>query len=491
MDYKYKFSVIVPIYNVEKYLAESLESVINQTIGFEENIQLILVNDGSPDKSGDICVKYRDKYPDNIVYVDKENGGVSSARNAGIEYIEGKYVNFLDSDDKWDSVAFEKAYSYFEEHYSEIDLLACRMRLFEASSGFQGLDYKFNAGTRIVDINNPSEYFSVQIHIAPVFIKTESIKDFRFDTRIRLGEDTIFFIQILLEKCTMGLLKEALYNYRKRFTQNSTVDRIKYDKAFYFDMLDYYHLYFINYSREKFGKVIPYIQSIILNDLMWHFEECVTHEVLSDEEFNAYKKKAREVLSYIDDTIIFEHPLHKSYTRRSVAINFKYDIDYYKALTLKDGELYFRDFRVFNPACRNTLCVLNSLAAGSNNFRIEVLIASWLLRATESGGKLVLKVGERFVKPKEVLEYAPRTVKTIDGGEYYFTSCVFNLKLKLKQGESVNIMPHLIYGDKAVPVFLNSTNSARGVSPFTTCRLQGKYTVSYADEGISIMNDKR
>ena len=96
-----KVSVIIPVYNVEQYLEETILSVVNQTIGFE-NIQMILVNDGSPDNSEEICLKYRDKYPDNILYIKKENGGVSSARNLGMEYIQGKYVNFLDSDDKWE-----------------------------------------------------------------------------------------------------------------------------------------------------------------------------------------------------------------------------------------------------------------------------------------------------------------------------------------------------------------------------------------------------
>ena len=66
-NYKYKISVVMPIYNVEKYLEESILSVINQTIGFD-NIQLILVNDGSPDNCEEICLKYREKYPNYIVY---------------------------------------------------------------------------------------------------------------------------------------------------------------------------------------------------------------------------------------------------------------------------------------------------------------------------------------------------------------------------------------------------------------------------------------
>ena len=69
---EFKFTVVIPVYKVEKYLRETLDSVIAQDAGFRENIQIILVNDGSPDGSGDICKEYRDRYPDNIEYIDKE-----------------------------------------------------------------------------------------------------------------------------------------------------------------------------------------------------------------------------------------------------------------------------------------------------------------------------------------------------------------------------------------------------------------------------------
>lgn len=96
---KFKFSVVVPIYNIEDFLEEAIETIVGQTIGFEEHIQLILVNDGSLDQSGIICERYTKQYPDNIVYVKKENGGVSSARNEGMKHIQGEYVNFFDGND--------------------------------------------------------------------------------------------------------------------------------------------------------------------------------------------------------------------------------------------------------------------------------------------------------------------------------------------------------------------------------------------------------
>ena len=96
-DYPFLFSVVIPVYNVERYLAETLDSVIGQTIGFDK-IQVILVNDGSTDNSEEICLSSRDRYPDNIVYGKKENTDASAARNKGINYIRGKHVNLLESD---------------------------------------------------------------------------------------------------------------------------------------------------------------------------------------------------------------------------------------------------------------------------------------------------------------------------------------------------------------------------------------------------------
>ena len=88
-----KVSVIVPVYNVEKYIKKCLESLVNQTL---RDIEIIVVNDGSQDKSKEIIAEYVRKYP-NIVYVEKENGGLSDARNYGMKYAKGDYIAFVDS----------------------------------------------------------------------------------------------------------------------------------------------------------------------------------------------------------------------------------------------------------------------------------------------------------------------------------------------------------------------------------------------------------
>ena len=91
-----KVSVIVPIYNVEKYLEKCINSLLSQTL---EDIQIILVNDGSKDNSGNIAKEYEKNNKDRVIYVEKENGGLSDARNYGLKYATGDFIAFLDSDD--------------------------------------------------------------------------------------------------------------------------------------------------------------------------------------------------------------------------------------------------------------------------------------------------------------------------------------------------------------------------------------------------------
>ena len=111
-------SIIVPIYNVQKYLPRCIESVLNQTY---KNFELILVDDGSPDRSGDIC-EYYAKKDSRIVVIHKQNGGVSSARNAGLSKMKGVYVTFLDSDDFLPNTAIEILYNEIQNKNADCSI---------------------------------------------------------------------------------------------------------------------------------------------------------------------------------------------------------------------------------------------------------------------------------------------------------------------------------------------------------------------------------
>lgn len=115
-----KVSVIVPVYNVEDYIEKCLNSLVNQTL---EDIEIIIVNDGSKDNSENIIKSFLSRYPQKIKYLKKENGGLSDARNYGIPYATGEYIAFLDSDDYVELDTYENMYNLAKKENS--DMVEC------------------------------------------------------------------------------------------------------------------------------------------------------------------------------------------------------------------------------------------------------------------------------------------------------------------------------------------------------------------------------
>ena len=115
-----KISIIVPFYNVEKYIDKCLYTLVNQTL---QDIEILIVNDGSKDKSIEIAKKYEKEYPEKIIYLEKENGGLSDARNYAIKYAKGEYIAFLDSDDYVELDMYEKMYETAKKE--NCDMVEC------------------------------------------------------------------------------------------------------------------------------------------------------------------------------------------------------------------------------------------------------------------------------------------------------------------------------------------------------------------------------
>ena len=298
--YRYAISVIVPVYNTEEYLEETLESVVNQTIGFEKYIQLILVNNATPDSSGEICKEYLSRYPDNVVYVELEhNMGPDGARNEGLKYVQGKYVNFLDSDDKWSLNAFEKAFDYFEPRYYEIDVLACRVKRFDAQNNWELHDYKFYR-TRLIDIT--IEYKCIQQNLCSCFIKASILKMHRLPENIKHAEDAIFLYGIIKKKNLYGALKEAVFYYRKRRTKTSAVQIRAEDRSLYIDTVQNGYLDMLDLGGDK--KILPYLQMLMVDELYDRLNAEKT-TVLTDDEWDEYVRLLKSIIVKLDDDIIW------------------------------------------------------------------------------------------------------------------------------------------------------------------------------------------
>lgn len=323
MKKSFKFSIIMAVYNVEDYIEEAIESVVNQDVGFEDNIQLILINDGSPDNSHEICELYKKKFPENVVYYKQKNGGVSSARNKGLDFAKGELINFCDPDDILDSNVCSKVLNSLKKYSNNCSLVSLRVKFFGAREGFHPLDYKFNV-TKYVDLNY--DYDFIQLSSSSVFIKSKLIGDLRFDERVKYGEDSNLLNRILIKNPNYIVLSDAIYNYRKRESETSALDMSVNDVSWYINSLKYYLKDLLKYSIDVHGMVLPFIQFLVAYDLQFRLKSEVTAGVLSVKEFEEYELLVKDLLLSIDDNIFLAQKSmfieHKVY-----AMKLKYGSD--------------------------------------------------------------------------------------------------------------------------------------------------------------------
>lgn len=211
MDNTPKISIIVPVYNVEEYITECIDSILSQTY---KDWELILVNDGSTDNSGKICDEYALK-DNRINVIHKENGGLSSARNAGIDVAKGEYITFIDSDDVLlNNDIYDKIIKIFNEDKS-IDVVQYDViHKWQSSEEHKRL-YPFKIYYN--KLNILEGYLTEKIHVAcwdKVF-KTEIFKDIRFPFG-QISED-IAIIPMIVEKINKLQVSDiGYYGYRYR-----------------------------------------------------------------------------------------------------------------------------------------------------------------------------------------------------------------------------------------------------------------------------------
>ncbi len=309
MEYKYLISIVMAIYNSEPWLRETLDSVVNQDIRrfdrpFEEIVQVIMVDDGCTDGTNEIIDEYAAAHP-NFIAVHKQNGGVASARNEGLKYVEGKYMNFLDSDDKFSKNVLWEMYSFFEKHYDETDVVTMPLYFFDAQHGEHWQNGKFKKGNRIINLFR--DYDATLLVTNATFIKSE-YRTLKFDEIIPVGEDAKFVNTVITEKMTMGVVSRCKYYYRKRSTGTESLISTHHNKIeWYIDYFDRFYGWCVSFSKSKWGYVPLYFQTLLLKEISWRFKdnyELKAKALLGDNGFKEYKKRLFSTLNEIDDSVI-------------------------------------------------------------------------------------------------------------------------------------------------------------------------------------------
>lgn len=302
--YPYEFSVITAVYNVEPFLREAVDSLIQQDFGFEK-IQLILVDDGSTDGSGAICDEYAREYP-NIQVIHKENGGVASARNEGLKYATGRFLNFMDPDDKLTLNTMRVVHSFFIEHEDEIDVATIPIEFFDARAGGHWQNFKFKKGTRVIDLYG--EYQSPVVSTCASFFVSSTKEIIEFDSKLVCGEDIKVLLTLLSQKMKLGVVTKCKYMYRRRSTGEASLIQSSSKKVgWYFDYFTYLVDWAVKYYRKQFGYLPAFLQYSLLSDLQWRFKETYnTIGILDEIEFDSYKKRLFQSLKYFDDQYILD-----------------------------------------------------------------------------------------------------------------------------------------------------------------------------------------
>ncbi|WP_407423842.1 CDP-glycerol glycerophosphotransferase family protein [Methanobrevibacter sp.] len=321
----FKFSVIIAAYNSENYLSSAIESVINQSLDFKRNIQIIIIDDASMDYTASIANYYQEKFPENILFLrNDKNYGPAYSRNRGLGHAQGEFISFLDSDDYITEYAFNQALSLFKKH-PEVDIISMPIYYAGSRHGEHSLNYKYHK-TQVVNLLENSDY--PQLSGASSFFRLSKLKDYKFDESLRVSEDPLLINQMLLDNPNLGLLDSCAYYYRKRSDDNSLIGSSSSRKSFYTTRIDNYFFKLIDCSLKKYNEVPKFIQHVLMYDLQWIFEVRRVSHLLSRDELIEFYAKLIKILSFIEPEVIISQKSISGALKSHILLLKKHEIKY-------------------------------------------------------------------------------------------------------------------------------------------------------------------
>lgn len=252
---KYRISLIVPIYGVEKYIAKFAESALDQTY---QDLQFIFVNDGTKDRSmeilRDLIANRYAHLQSRIVIVDKENGGLPSARKAGLDVAEGEYVLFADSDDWMETDAVEKVMAKADETHADIIYFDLIKEYGNRTSYKREREY--TGATKEDFIVNMFNYKSFGYTVTKCFKRRLYTENVIYFPKLGMHEDIYLMSQIIFHAKSLVHIPEALYHYRKDNPDSFCAqDRLKRHVSSTTNLLDLYEHYRENLKGSPIERV--------------------------------------------------------------------------------------------------------------------------------------------------------------------------------------------------------------------------------------------
>lgn len=320
-DGRYRYTVIAAVYNVDKYLDDFFRSLTGQILDFKTHIQLFMVDDGSTDSSATIIKQWQQRFPENIVYIYKENGGQGSARNMAIPLIKTPWVTFIDPDDFVDVTYFLHVDNLLREHHGEhnpdqvIQLLSCNLIFYREHNGAyvdkHRLRRRFTAIQTIIPHTDMDNIIQLTTNTVFFLTKTLHFQKLLFDERRWPTFEDGHFVLRYLQKITNGNIIFARwprYYYRKRVAKNSSIDTSRADKALYLNQVREAYLGILADSYRQHSGAIPiFVQRTILYDLCFSVKELLDAphpQCLCPAEREEHFSLLCQCFSYIDAQVI-------------------------------------------------------------------------------------------------------------------------------------------------------------------------------------------
>ena len=281
-------SIIIPVYNVQEYLSECLDSVINQTI---KNTEIIVVNDGSTDNSSHILAEYKIKFPE-LIIINQENRGISETRNQGLNAATGEYIAFVDSDDYIEKCMFERMYNAAKRESA--DIVICNYILYneaqEQSSGKYIIEGNSEEG--YIERTKSLERFltnDIKAYVWNKLVKRELFTENKISfPDFKVCEDTPVVFLLLANSKKIFSMNEPLYYYRQRGSSLTKVFSIKSME----DMLKgcYMMRDHIEVDKVQSEKLIPYYEVYLVKTLWaihnkYFLQYCETRNKSNYSEF--------------------------------------------------------------------------------------------------------------------------------------------------------------------------------------------------------------
>jgi len=278
-------TAVIPLYRVERYLPDLLGSLQAQRPG-PYDLDLVFIDDGSPDASGDTVERWLRTSPFSGRLIRQENGGVSAARNRGLDEAAGEWITFPDSDDLLADDYFAAVSSFLTRNAHRLDVASARLlRLREPRpdpEDVHALSFRFAGGDRVVPMSAHPDYF--QLNVASAFFRLSDLRrvGVRFRTGLHASEDALFVAEYLLGLSSprLGLVASASYIYRRRASRDSAVDAFRGDPRTYFERFEDGYAPLMRSCSE--GGVPEWLQSMFLYECQWLLPVQLTPEGRAD-----------------------------------------------------------------------------------------------------------------------------------------------------------------------------------------------------------------